>query len=33
MKNLTFGIEIELTGISRERAAQAVAQHFGTSAH
>ncbi len=33
MKNLTFGIEIELTKISRERAAQAVAQHFGTSAH
>ncbi len=33
MKNLTFGIEIELTGISREAAAKAVAEHFGTSAH
>ena len=25
MKNLTFGIEIELTGISREKAAKTVA--------
>ncbi len=33
MKNLTFGIEIELTGISREAAAKAVAGYFGTSAH
>lgn len=33
MKNLTFGIEIELTGINREAAAKAVAEHFGTSAH
>ena len=33
MKNLTFGIEIELTGISREAAATAVAGYFGTSAH
>lgn len=32
MKNLTFGIEIELTGISREAAAKAVAGYFGTSA-
>ena len=31
MKNLTFGIEIELTGISRERAAAAVAEHFNTN--
>ncbi len=33
MKNLTFGIEIELTGISREKAAKTVAKHFDTSAH
>ncbi len=33
MKNLTFGIEIELTGISREAVAKAVAGYFGTSAH
>jgi hypothetical protein len=33
MKNLTFGIEIELTGISREAAAKAVAGYFGISAH
>ena len=33
MKNLTFGIEIELTGSSREKAAKTVAKHFDTSAH
>lgn len=32
MKNLTFGIEIELTGISRLTAAKALAEHFDTSA-
>ena len=32
MRNLTFGIEIELTGISREKAAKTVAEHFNTSA-
>ena len=31
MKEATFGIEIELTGISRKAAAQAMAQHFGTN--
>jgi len=31
MKNLTFGIEIELTGITRERAAGTLAKHFETS--
>ncbi len=33
MRNLTFGIEIELTGISRERAAKTLAEHFNTGAH
>ena len=32
MKNQTFGIEIETTGLGRERAAQAIAAHFGTTA-
>ena len=32
MKNQTFGIEIETTGIGRERTAKAVAAHFGTTA-
>ena len=32
MKNQTFGIEIETTGLDRERAAQAIAAHFGTTA-
>ncbi len=31
MKGQAFGIEIELTGIKRERAAQTIAEHFGTS--
>ena len=31
MKSLTFGIEIELTGITREKAAKVVAKHFGTT--
>jgi hypothetical protein len=33
MKNLTFGIEIELTGITREEAAKTVAAYFNSSAH
>lgn len=32
MKYLTFGIEIELTGISRENAAKVIANEFGTTA-
>ena len=32
MKNQTFGIEIETTGLGRERAAKAIAAHFGTTA-
>ena len=32
MKNQTFGIEIETTGIGRERTAKAIAAHFGTTA-
>lgn len=31
MKNQTFGVEIELTGITRESAASVIARHFGTS--
>ena len=32
MKNQTFGIETETTGIGRERTAKAIAAHFGTTA-
>ena len=32
MKNQTFGIELETTGIGRERTAKALAAHFGTTA-
>ena len=32
MKNLTFGIEIETTGLGREGAANAIASYFGTHA-
>ena len=32
MKNQTFGIEIETTGLGRERTAKAIAAHFGTTA-
>ncbi|MBR4039577.1 MAG: amidoligase family protein [Clostridia bacterium] len=32
MKNQTFGIEIETTGLSRERTAKAIAAYFGTQA-
>ena len=31
MKTQTFGIEIETTGLDRERAARAIAAHFGTT--
>lgn len=31
MRTQRFGIEIELTGITRERAAQVIAEYFGTS--
>lgn len=31
MKNQTFGIEIETSGITRERAAQLIAEYFGTT--
>lgn len=30
MKNQTFGVEIELTGITRKKAAQIIADYFGT---
>jgi len=30
MKNQAFGVEIELTGISREKEAQVTAEYFGT---
>lgn len=30
MRNQTFGIEVELNGILREKAAQVIANHFGT---
>jgi len=32
MKTQTFGIEIELTGLTREEAARTIAAHFGTEA-
>jgi len=32
MKNQTFGIEIETTGLGRERTAKTLAAHFGTAA-
>ena len=32
MKNQTFGIEIETTGIGRERTAKAIVAYFGTTA-
>lgn len=32
MKNQTFGIEIEMTGITREKAARVIAAHFATQA-
>ena len=32
MKNQTFGIEIELTGLTREKAAKVIAEYFGTRA-
>lgn len=31
MKSQTFGIEIEMTRISRARAAEVIARHFGTT--
>ena len=33
MKTQTFGIEIELTGITREAAARLIAEYFGTSSY
>ena len=33
LKDQKFGIKIELTGISRSRAAEVAAQHFGTSSY
>ena len=33
MKKQTIGVEIEMAGITRRRAAEIVAQHFGTTAH
>lgn len=33
MRTQQFGIEMEMTGITRERAAQVIAGHFGTTSH
>ena len=33
MKQQRFGIEIELTGITRKAAAEIAAEHFGTAAN
>lgn len=33
MKNQNFGVEIELTGITRKRAAEVIANYFGTASH
>jgi len=33
MKNQTFGIELETTGLGREKTAKATADHFSTTAH
>ena len=33
MKKQNFGVEIELTGITREQAANVIATYFGTQAH
>jgi len=33
MKQQRFGIEIEMTGITRRRAAEIIAEHFGTTAY
>ena len=30
MRTQRFGIEIEMTGITREKAAEAIAEYFGT---
>ena len=32
MKDQCFGVEVEMTGITREQAAQALAAYFGTDA-
>ena len=33
MKDQCFGVEVEMTGITREQAAQALAEYFGTTPH
>lgn len=33
IKDQCFGVEVEMTGITREQAAQALAEYFGTSPH
>jgi len=33
IQNQNFGIEIELTGVTRQNAAKVIAEHFGTSAY
>ena len=30
MKNQTFGVEIELTGLTRKKASEIIADYFGT---
>lgn len=33
MKNQTFGVEIELTGLTRKKASEIIAEYFGTQSH
>ena len=33
MKDQRFGIEVEMTGLTRQQAAQVAAEHFGSSVH
>ena len=33
MRSQNFGIEIEMTGLTRSAAARIIAGHFGTQAH
>ena len=33
MKEQRFGIEIEMTGVTREQAAKVAAEYFGTASH
>ena len=33
IKDQCFGVEVEMTGITRRQAAEALAEYFGTSVH